>query len=288
MPDIPQLDSTISVVTPENISFDYRVAGPFQRLPAYLLDLMLAAVLFLFIQIGLSLTLGWLGSGLATGASLIIWFAIFWFYGGIFETWMNGQTPGKRLMGLRVLTVDGTPINGMQAVMRNVLRLADSMPLLSLEVLQIPVPVYVIPTFVLGVAVMAVNRRYQRLGDIVCGTLVVVEEPSWRLSGVAKIDDSRAAQLAEFIPPNFRVSRTLARALASYVDRRRFLSRERRSEIASPLADPLLQQFQLPPDTSPDLLLCSLYLKTFVSNRVEGAPRKRAANDSPFTNAESV
>ncbi len=288
MPDIPQLDSTISVVTPENISFDYRVAGPFQRLPAYLLDLMLAAVLFLFIQIGLALTLGWLGSGLATGASLIIWFAIFWFYGGIFETWMNGQTPGKRLMGLRVLTVDGTPINGMQAVMRNVLRLADSMPLLSLEVLQIPVPVYVIPTFVLGVAVMAVNRRYQRLGDIVCGTLVVVEEPSWRLSGVAKIDDSRAAQLAEFIPPNFRVSRTLARALASYVDRRRFLSRERRSEIASPLADPLLQQFQLPPDTSPDLLLCSLYLRTFVSNRVEGAPRKRAANDAPFTNAESV
>ena len=40
-----------------------------------------------------------------------------WFYGGLFETYWNGQTPGKRIMQIRVLTVTGQPIDGMQAVL---------------------------------------------------------------------------------------------------------------------------------------------------------------------------
>ena len=69
--------------------------------------------------------------GLGIGVFLVCWFVLSWFYGGLFETFWNGQTPGKRLFGLRVLTVDGTPINAMQAVLRNVLRDVDAMPIVG-------------------------------------------------------------------------------------------------------------------------------------------------------------
>ena len=49
-------------------------------------------------------------------------FLVSWFYGGFFEAYWNGQTPGKRIMGLRVLSTNGRPINGYQAVLRNLLR----------------------------------------------------------------------------------------------------------------------------------------------------------------------
>ena len=92
------------------------------------------------------------------------------------------------------------------------------------------------------------NRRYQRLGDLVAGTIVVVEERR-RLTGVAKLDDPRAIQLAAYLPPNFVVSRTMVRALATYVERRRFFTPPRRREVARHLAEPLLERFGLPQDT---------------------------------------
>jgi hypothetical protein len=120
------------------------------------------------------------------------------------------------------------------------------------------------------------NRRYQRLGDLVCGTMVVVEERSW-LFGVAKIEDPRTEQLAALLPANFKVSRSLARALATYVERRRFFAPARRREIARHIGDPLLERFHLPRDTSHDLLLCALYYRTFIADRGDA----RAESDSP-------
>ena len=117
---------------------------------------------------------------------LLLFFVIYWFYGVLFETFMNGQTPGKYVLGLRVLTDSGQPINGMQATLRNLLRAAD---------LLVPL---------VGLIVMTLNRKYQRLGDLVAGTIVVVEERQW-LTGVAKLDDPRAIQLAAYLPPNFVV-----------------------------------------------------------------------------------
>jgi len=57
--------------------------------------------------------------GVGLSVILVAWFGLSWFYGGFFETVWNGQTPGKRLLGLRVLTVEGQPINALQAVLRN-------------------------------------------------------------------------------------------------------------------------------------------------------------------------
>ena len=98
---------------------------------------------------------------------------------------------------------------------------------------------------------------------------------------MARLEDPRAAQLAGYIPLDFRVSRSLARALAAYVDRRRFFCPPRRREVARHLAQPLLERFGFPPDTSYDLLLCALYYRTFVADRsqddvLEPSPRPRA------------
>ncbi len=270
------LDSTIAIVTPENIAFTYRAAGPFRRLPAFLADMAICALMYF----GLVFVVGFLSvfvSGLAEAIMLIAFFLIYWFYGGLFETFMNGQTPGKRLMGIRVLTVDGQPINGLQAVMRNILRAVDMMPYLSVQALGIDAPLYLIPVFTLGLVVMAMNQRFQRLGDIVCGVMVVVEERPW-LSGVAQLDDERAAQLAMYIPPDFRPSRSLARAISTYVERRRFFSAPRRREIARHLGEPLLEKFGMRPDTSHDLLLCALYYRIFIADRVN----EEARAESPF------
>ncbi|MBI2481069.1 MAG: RDD family protein, partial [Planctomycetia bacterium] len=204
-----QIDATVEIVTPENIAFHYQVAGPFRRFPAFMLDMLIRAGVFTLFMI----VLGFAGAltrmtGLTFAGSAIFWFLLDWFYGGVFETWMNGQTPGKWVLGIRVLSVDGQPINGIQAIMRNILRTIDVMPVF---------------TCMLGLIAMTLNRRFQRIGDMVCGTIVVVEERRW-LTGVAKMDDARVAQLANYIPADYRVSRTLAKTLAAYVDRRRFFS----------------------------------------------------------------
>lgn len=241
------IDSIIQVVTPENIAFEYRIAGPFRRLPALLIDNALVIFVEAAIFTVMFLTVGWVSLGLAVSLALISKFVLDWFYGGFFETFLNGQTPGKMLCALRVLTDQGQPINGLQAVLRNLLRTADIF-------------------LGIGLVVMAMNRRYQRLGDLVCGTIVVVEDRQW-LTGVAKLDDPRAIQLAAYLPPNFVVTKSLAKALATYVERRRFFSIPRRREVAKHLAEPLLERFGLPPDTSYDLLLCALYYRTFIADR---------------------
>jgi uncharacterized RDD family membrane protein YckC len=260
------IDSTVEIVTPENIAFRYRVAGPFRRFPAFVLDLLVRAALLIGMSIAFA-TAGVVIGAIAPAAILVGYFFIEWFYGGVCETLMNGQTPGKWVMGIRVLSVDGQPITPVQAVLRNILRFVDLMPLLSLQVFGAEVaPVYMIPTFGFALVTAALSPRFQRLGDIVCGTIVVIEERRW-LMGVAKLEDPRAAQLASYIPMDFRVNRSLARALAAYVDRRRFFSPARRREVAHHLAMPLLARFGFPPDTSYDLFLCALYFRAFIADR---------------------
>jgi uncharacterized RDD family membrane protein YckC len=273
-----QIDNTIRIVTPENIAFHYRLAGPFRRLPAFLIDLVIRAFLFWAI-LAAAFSASPLLGGLLAPVLLLSYFVLDWFYGGLFETYMNGQTPGKWLVGIRVLTTAGEPIDGLQAVMRNILRLVDMSPLLSLEVFGLP-PLYLLPTFAAGLAAASLNPRFQRLGDLACGTMVVIEERR-RLTGTARLEDPQAARLAAHIPADFRVSPSMARALAAYADRRRYFSPPRRQEIARHLAEPLLRLLRLPPDTSYDLLLCALYHRAFIADRDE--EQQRAGDGaSPF------
>lgn len=246
-------DTHIEIITPENIMFHYRVAGPFRRLPAYLVDLVIQLAVITVSLVVIMLVFGTASlAGVGMGVFLIGLFVMTWFYGGLFEALWNGQTPGKRMMQIRVLSVDGQPIRPLQAVLRNILRTVDALPTVY----------FVLPTYQLGLLSATLNDRFQRLGDLASGTMVVVEEPQHR-AGVVRIDDPAVMRLAEQLPPGLNVGRGLAVALSSYVLRRRSFSGGRRLEIARHLGEPLRVQFGLPAETNYDLLLCALYQRTF-------------------------
>lgn len=270
------IDLTAVITTPENIQFEYRIAGPFRRLPAFLLDFLLrgiCVVVFWFVMV-ICGVMASVPMGMILFLIFLISFAFDWFYGLFFEAYWNGQTPGKWLTKTRVISVDGRPINAYQATVRNFLRLADFAPMVSLEMISPDAPpAYAIPTFLVSLLCMAISPRFQRLGDLAAGTMVVVNEGSWVPTNI-KLEDTRVASLSEHIPPNFRMSSTLAKAIALYAERRSRISVGRRSELASHLAKPLLKQFGLLPDTSPDLLLCALYYREFVSKEAFSEVKK--------------
>jgi hypothetical protein len=180
------------------------------------------------------------------------------------ETYFNGRTIGKWSCGLRVICVDGRPIDGTRAVIRNLLRVADLAPYAALSQFDEEVPpIFLIPTGIVGLVCTICTRRMQRLGDLAAGTMVVVDEKSWRLP-VTKVEDPRAAALASFIPGDYRISRSMSRTLATYVERRAYLTPARRREVARGLTDRLLERFEFRPDIDPDLLMLALYHATFL------------------------
>jgi len=290
------IDLTAVITTPENIQFEYRIAGPFRRLPALLIDFVIRIIgfsllVFAFSIMGVSFPVS---ISVLVMAGFLAYFALDWFYGILFETYWNGQTPGKWLTKIRVISTDGRPINAYHATIRNFLRFADFAPMVSFEVFSADAPPYYgIPTFLVSLICMTITSRFQRLGDIAAGTMVIVNDRTWITSNV-KLEDPRVASLSEYIPANFRMSSTLAKAIALYAERRARIPIARRLELASHLARPLLKQFDFREDTSPDLLLCALYYREFVAkeaftekNRFTPPPPKLADPLPPTATSSS-
>ena len=123
---------------------------------------------------------------------------------------------------------------------------------------------YVIPTLCIGFVSMALTRRMQRLGDLAAGTMVISEAQLGSLRSMVP-EDARAFGLAELIPATFSANHSLSQAIGHYMESRLRLSPTRRVEVSKHLAEPLIQRFELLPDTSPDLLLCALYTRIFLS-----------------------
>jgi uncharacterized RDD family membrane protein YckC len=159
------IDTVVSIETPEHIVFQHRVAGPARRAMAHLVDLVLCygAVFVVGIVIMMA-ALGAASIGAALddamkagiGVILIVLFVAQWIWFFLWEG-LRGDTPGKRALGLRVVTINGRPIGFTQAALRNVLRAADALP----------------TAYLVGVVTMAISPRFQRIGDLVAGTLVV-------------------------------------------------------------------------------------------------------------------
>lgn len=271
------IDLIARIQTPENIEFQYRLAGPFRRFPAFVLDvvvriLIIAAIWFLFFFVG-ALLFGRSGFGTSVDVMvfLLVVFQFFlqWFYGAFFEAYWNGQTPGKWMCGLRVISVDGRPINISQAIVRNLLRSAD-----------------LFPTGIVGLVSMTVTQRFQRLGDLAAGTMVVVNQVSWVPPNV-KFEDPRVSSLAEHIPADFRLSATLAKAIALYVERRARIPIGRRAELASYIAMPLFRKFGFREDTSSDLLLCSIYYREFIAREAFSSEATTTNSPKPLAYSPS-
>ncbi len=264
-PNVEKLDCLVRVITPENVEFEYALAGPFQRIPAYLFDLFVrvAAFVGLLVVVAIFSSFVPFAGTLSTVAMILLFFAMYWFYGVYFEAAFNGRTLGKMLFKLRVISTDGRPINGMQAALRNLLRLADTFP-----------------TPITGLICMTITGRFQRIGDLAAGTMVIVDRarrPPWDLQP----DDPRAFGLAELIPPAFVANYAMTQSIGMYMENRRKLPMARRLEVAKHLAGPLLKKFEMLPDTSPDLLLCALFVRIFMSEQQQATGRIQMRQNMP-------
>jgi uncharacterized RDD family membrane protein YckC len=147
------------VISTEKVPFHYRVAGLGSRFLAWLVDIALLGLLLFVGAIFFSpLEQGRAGLGLAL---FFVWqFVLLWGYFLFFEWLWHGQTPGKRLLGIRVISLEGTSASFLAVAVRNVLRVVDGLPAPFL-------------LYGLGFAVAAFNRENRRLGDMAAGTLVV-------------------------------------------------------------------------------------------------------------------
>ncbi len=92
----------------------------------------------------------------------LVYFASLWGYFAFFEGLRNGQTPGKRRLGIRVVRDTGHPVTFGAAAVRNLLRAADFLP----------------PPYLIGGLLVALHPRAKRLGDLVAGTVVVRDRPT--------------------------------------------------------------------------------------------------------------
>lgn len=149
----------LTVITPENIELRFQMAGLYSRGQAQFYDffyqIVASVVLYvspLFIGFG-----GYGSSGIYAAYSMIVYFLLFWGYYPFFELYCDGQTPGKRKLGLRVVTVDGGRIGFAASLARNILRVVDFLPL----------------CFLTGMAAVLFSERHQRLGDLAAGTIVI-------------------------------------------------------------------------------------------------------------------
>lgn len=174
----PQPASEYVIETPENVSFGYSVADIGSRFLATLIDSLIQGTLYalllvayLLVAVGAGLT-GALSSGLSRASNgienwigvlfILVLFLIQFGYFMVLEIVTHGQSPGKSLLGLRVVKENGFPLSPVDSIIRNLVRVIDFFPV----------------GYGVGVIVMFLNSKAKRLGDLAAGTLVVkVGEP---------------------------------------------------------------------------------------------------------------
>src|SRR5215207_5314487 len=158
-------EEIIDIYTPENVAFGYQVAGIGSRFLAAMVDtafilLLQFAVLAAFIAIlsasGGDILVNQLAPWIIAVLGLVA-FLFFWGYYIFFEMLWNGQSPGKRWVGLRVIRSNGTPITLSESLIRNLARLVDLLP----------------AAYGIGIITMFIDQQSRRLGDLAAGTLVV-------------------------------------------------------------------------------------------------------------------
>jgi uncharacterized RDD family membrane protein YckC len=216
---------------PEEIDLQVELANVGSRTLAILVDLALGG-LVLFIVYALSMLLGrnmvndWLTNFSANAFKTVLMLLIFgfqWGYFNFFEWLWNGQTPGKRLLNLRVIKVDGSPVSAVDVLLRNLSRPIDTLG----------------PMGLIGLLMIFVSRKAQRLGDLMARTLVIHETKiDWSIfdqleQAEAASPDGRAAA------PAVRLTSAQWELLHRYLNRRGQLQTEARARLAKSLYDTL-------------------------------------------------
>jgi uncharacterized RDD family membrane protein YckC len=271
------LDTDVAIETPEHIVFRHRLAGPCRRFFAFLLDLLVCyavlivtAVLVVLVSLGGGAVTGAAESLLGAGAGLlmILLFAAQWLYFAVLEGW-RGRTPGKAALGLRVVTTTGRPIGFRAAALRNVLRAADALPLQALAGLL----------SIAGLVSMAATRRFQRLGDLVAGTMVVVAERAGVAAPLVLWPPAQPYELAQ-LPDIVHLDAEERNAIEMFLRRRTRLGSAREFELAGMIAPLLATRSGFRPSdprsaSDPSRILALLYDRASNAGRTEAPPSSR-------------
>jgi len=233
------------IETPENVDLQRRLAGIGSRFLAGLLDAVLIVGMLMvptIIFFAVDLHTAFFGDGAAQEARawliailIMVGFLIYWGYFLFFELWMNGQTPGKKYMRIRVVQQEGRAVSFDSIAVRNLLRAVDG-----------------IGAYAVAGIVMFATKKMQRLGDLAAGTVVISEEiPDYsakqdKKQKVFDIMPATAAALQEthLTPQEYHL-------LHSYWLRREQLTLEARYHLLPKLLRPILERMgTLPADNS--------------------------------------
>lgn len=163
----------LKILTPENVNVEHELAGLGSRFAAMLLDQLILTVITVLITIIMAMngldfrtmtTMKGSVSSVIIAIAFLLVFIITFGYFVFFEMVTNGQTPGKKLLKLRVIKENGEPLGFTDSVLRNILRVADMLPSLYLA----------------GAAFIVFSRNYKRIGDFAANTVVIKVKSSGR------------------------------------------------------------------------------------------------------------
>jgi uncharacterized RDD family membrane protein YckC len=222
------MERNVEVATGESVAFSYELAGLGSRFFAVFIDLtiqfsvlILAALIVAWVSSSLPVTakatsLTKMESAILTSLLVIGFFVLFFGYFIIFEWIWNGRTPGKRLLGIRVVRDGGFPLDFTASVIRNVVRILE----------------LVLGFYAISAISTLLSPSNRRLGDMAAGTIVVRDKRYERFKTLplARDDDDRDDALARDLTS---AERDLIRR---YVDRRPALSLEARTAVAAQIA----------------------------------------------------
>ncbi len=196
------MDRIVSVRTPESISFAFELAGLGSRFLAVVLDLLIQIAVLAALFLGLAyasvrlphikLQEGTLAQSIGIAFVVAIVFLIFFGYFILFEAYWDGRTPGKKLLGIRVVRDGGYPLDAGSAVIRNIVRVAEAAAAF----------------YAISAISTLLSPENKRLGDYAAGTIVVRESPSVRpadlaaspvAAGFSMLTDAERSLIARFV-----------------------------------------------------------------------------------------
>lgn len=231
------IDTVLVVETPEQVVVRLPLAGPETRAIAFVVDIViiffsLLAVVYVF-AFGADLLRAIIepifsqggAERVMAGLAMLLLFAFLWLWFSWFEA-KFGKTPGKKLLGLRVLTTTGKPIAWREAWLRHLMRFTDLAPAFGL----------------IGFLSAVSSPTFQRLGDRVAGTVVVRERAVWRRRPELRIKLEPTPEEAVRIPLVVRLQPEEAEVIDRFLRRANRLGAERSRELAEMIAPALAQR----------------------------------------------
>ena len=230
------IDNNLLIDTPENVPLEAEIAGFGSRCMAALIDyILLIAIMAIFFCLGSRAiaTISPSDTGLAIAVFILVQFLIISFYHLIFEFLWNGQTPGKRRIGIRVVQTNGMPVSTSAILTRNLVRLFDFLPMI----------------YGIGLLVMFATRRTQRLGDLAAQTIVIYERPRLNLQNIQEDFKVKYEFISRYdpIPGNIQIANLNQddrRTVVNYLQRRQQL--QNREYVAILVAKQIADRIGIP------------------------------------------